>query len=185
MIVCVQKSTISRKIESKLAKALKELKASEELRKKAQVKVISFIAVSRLLLNTYNSYTSSLMHNLQIALQDEKLTRFEKRSSMLRQKEERFSTMLSERDSLKDDLHQQKMQYLLLEQSNKELQARVSVLEEEVRRAKSHVIERELEAQEHMTTLDQYKTKITKLNNTVCNLDPLRRTLLDFLFCCF
>ncbi len=111
---------------------------------------------------------------LQAAVQDddlhslhEKLAQFEKRASVLREKEKRFSTMLAEKDSLKDSLHQQKIQSLLLEQANKELQARVCLLEEEVRRGESRARESELEGQEVMRTLDQYRTKITKLNNTV------------------
>ncbi len=118
----------------------------------------------------YFATIQAAIQNDEIHTLHEKLAHYEKRASILRQKEERYSSLLAERDSLKDSLHQQKMQNLILEQKNKELYERVCALEEEVRRGESLAQERELEREEIMKTLDQYKSKITKLNNTVMAL---------------
>ena len=75
--------------------------------------------------------------------------------------------MQAEKDSLRDSLHQQEMQNILLEQRAKDLQERIQGLEEEVKRWQSGVREREIQAQEMIKTLKQYRTKTHKLNDKV------------------
>ncbi len=97
----------------------------------------------------------------------ERLGQFEKRAAILKEKESRFSAMLAEKESLKESLHEQEMQNLLLEQRANELQERIRGLEEEIRRGQSGMREREIQGQEMMQTLKQYRTKIHKLNDKV------------------
>lgn len=125
----------------------------------------------------YNYVTWSC---LQVALQGtellslhERLARFEKRSAVLKDKEDRFSSIQGETDSLRDQLHQEEIKKLLQEQAVKDLHSRIRSLEDHQRGLENMLREKQDSALEMTKTLKQYKHKIHKLDDKVSTWNSL------------